>query len=241
MLTNGSDIPADGDLVLALGGDGTVLRAVRALMHLNLPFWSINYGHLGYLTDCEPEEAFQALESILAGTYRLEHRSLMQGVLHHEGKEQPFTCLNEAVIHRAGFARTLRMALSVSGTGILTFAGDGAILCTATGSTAYNLSAGGPILMPESGEMAVTPICPHSSSCTPMVVPKEQAVTVQVHIAGEDETGALPQLVVDGALRFPLQQGDSVTCQTTAHGVAFVRTGNESFYQRLQAKLARRE
>lgn len=225
-------------MAVVVGGDGTVLRAVRALYSYGFPFWAVNAGHLGYLADCEPGEAAQALTRILNGMYRLEKRAMLAGCLYSGEKATPFFALNEAVIHRSGYARNVRMRLSVDGAEIQRFAGDGLLVSTPTGSTAYNLSAGGPILLPESVQAVITPICPHAALCAPLVVDGREEISIGVSLAGEDEAGELPQLVVDGCQRLRLHPGDQVLCRIADQRACFVKTSTQGFYRRLQCKMA---
>lgn len=225
-------------MAVVVGGDGTVLRAVRALHEYGFPFWAVNAGHLGYLTECEPGEAEAALARILAGAYRVEKRAMLAGCLHSGGEETRFLALNEAVIHRSGYARNMRMRLSVDGAEIQRIAGDGLLVSTPTGSTAYNLSAGGPILLPESVQAVITPICPHAALCPPLVVDGSDEISISVDLAGEDEAGELPQLVVDGCQRLRLHPGDRVVCHIADQRACFVKTGTQGFYRRLQSKMA---
>ena len=227
------------DMAMVAGGDGTVLRAVRALHKYDFPFWAVNLGHLGYLTECEPQEAEASLQKIFARRYRVEEHRMLSGCLHTQEGDTPFFGLNEAVIHRGAFARSLRMELAVDGMSILRFKGDGLLVATPTGSTAYNLSAGGPMLLPTSDQLVITPICPHTVMCAPIVVPSRQHVSIRVSLGADDETGALPQLVVDGCHRMTLHEGDMVSCTGSPWHVDFVRTREMAFYRRLQSKMTR--
>lgn len=227
------------DMAMVAGGDGTVLRAVRALHDYDMPFWAVNFGHLGYLTECEPREADASLEAILNGRYRVEEHHLLAGSLHAAEGNMPFIGLNEAVIHRGAFARSLRMELSVDGMSILRFKGDGLLVATPTGSTAYNLSAGGPMLLPTSDQLVITPICPHTVMCAPIVVPSRQQISIRVSMGAADESGALPQLMIDGCHRMQLHEGDMVSCTGAPCHVDFVRTREMAFYRRLQSKMTR--
>lgn len=226
------------NLAVIVGGDGTVLRAVRALHQWGFPFWGVNCGHLGYLTECEPAEAPEALNRILRGDYRVEKRALLTGSLLSAGEDTPFFALNEAVLHRSAYARNMRLTLSVDGASIQRFAGDGILVSTPTGSTAYNLSAGGPILLPSSVQAVITPICPHAAMSAPLVVSGEEEITLSVELSAADEAGELPQLVVDGCQRLTLHSGDVVRCRIAPQRVCFVKTGGQGFYRRLQQKLA---
>lgn len=228
------------DMGIIVGGDGTVLRAVRMLFGRKFPFWAINYGHLGYLTECEPDEAFEALDRILAGEYRIEQRARLTGYLEHQGVRRDFDALNEAVIHRSGYMRTLKMHLSIGGTGIMDFAGDGLLVSTPTGSTAYNLSAGGPILLPDSNHLVITPICPHSALCAPLVVTGEKEISVEIQLGAGETDGECPHLLIDGCERLPIAPGDKIMCRMSPSTTDFVKTNEMSFYRRLRSKMAHR-
>lgn len=225
------------DLTIVIGGDGTVLRAVREHPQSSAPLWVINGGHLGYLSESEPEQAMALLDRVLAGDYRLEKRLVLSCVLHSEQGEKSFFALNEAVMYRAACKRTLQTEIAVDGQTLLRFTGDGTMISTATGSTAYNLSAGGPIMMPESEEMLVTPICPHAALSTPLVIPSGSTIEMRLIRAGNEKRDALPHLVVDGDEGIALHAGDWVECRAAAWKVSFVRFGELNFYRRLQQRL----
>ena len=239
---DGEDDPRlDGtDMGVIVGGDGTVLRAVRMLFNRRFPFWAINYGHLGYLTECEPDEAFDALDRILMGDYRIEKRARLNGYLEHEGERRSFDARNEAVIHRSGYMRTLKMTLSIGGTGIMEFAGDGLLVSTPTGSTAYNLSAGGPILLPDSQQLVITPICPHSALCAPLVVTGDKEISVGIQLGSGVLDGDCPQLLIDGCECLTIMPGARIVCRIAPSTTDFVKTNEMSFYRRLRSKMAHR-
>lgn len=237
-----SPLPFTGeaDLAAVIGGDGTVLHSVRALLAHDLPVWAVNFGHIGYLTDCEPESAFDALQKILAGDCQTERRTLLDGeITGSAGTVTRFTALNEAVIHRSAFTRALRLELSVNRSPLKAFPADGLIVATPTGSTAYNLSAGGPILMPESENLVVTPVCPYMLGSSSIVVSGKDTVGVRVFLPTPDDgSDGLPMLVVDGCEKIPLHGGESVTICRSEKLVRLVRTQQDSFYRTLQKKLA---
>lgn len=228
------------DMGIIVGGDGTVLRLVRSLLSYQFPFWAVNYGHLGYLTECEPDEAFDALDRILHGQYRIEKRAMLSGYLEHNGEKRHFDALNEAVIHRSAYMRTLKMQLSIGGTGIMEFSGDGLLISTPTGSTAYNLSAGGPILLPDSRHFVITPICPHSALCAPLVVTGDKEICVEIQLGVKTEEDDMPKLLIDGCERLNVEPGDRIVCQLAACTTDFVKTNEMSFYRRLRTKMAHR-
>ena len=225
------------DLAIVAGGDGSVLRTVRELYQFGFPYWAVNFGHLGYLTECEPAEADAALEKILEGSYRVEKRTMLSGDMRCGEDSTPFIGLNEAVIHRGGCIRPLHLAVSVNGTPIMRFSGDGLLISTPTGSTAYNLSAGGPILMPESSQLVLTPICAHAAVCAPLVVSGKHTICVTLEDSAPDISACLD---IDGCHRMELQPGGCVTISQAKEAARFIRTSDTGFYHRLQVKMAGR-
>lgn len=228
----------DTDLAIVAGGDGTVLRTVRELYRNPFPYWAVNFGHLGYLTECEPAEAEASLQRILAGQYRLEKRAMLSGCMHTGDSSESFIGLNEAVIHRGGCIRPLCLSICVDGTPVMRFSGDGVLIATPTGSTAYNLSAGGPILLPESTQLVLTPICAHAAVCSPLVVSGRHTVSVTLDHQEPDVTACVD---VDGCHRMTLLPGGSISASTAPEQVRFIRTTDAGFYQRLQLKMAGRD
>lgn len=228
-------------LAIVAGGDGTVLRTVRALCRYSFPYWAVNFGHLGYLTDCEPSEADAALPGVLAGAYPVERRAMLCGEMVSAKGQERFHGLNEIVIHRGASVRPLHLSVAVDGTDIMRFAGDGLLVSTPTGSTAYNLSAGGPILMPESSQLVLAPVCAHSALCAPLVVSGQHDIRISLEEDAADGDGNLPSLDVDGCHRMILHPGDYVDCRLAPWTAGLVRTSEMGFYRRLQLKLARRD
>lgn len=226
------------DLAIVAGGDGTVLRTVRELYCNTFPYWAVNFGHLGYLTECEPAEADMSLRRILQGQYRLEKRAMLSGCLRAGDVSENFIGLNEAVIHRGGCIRPLQLSVCVDGTPVMRFSGDGVLIATPTGSTAYNLSAGGPILMPESSQLVLTPICAHAALCAPLVVSGRHTVTVTLESSDPEARACVD---VDACHRMALLPGGRVTVSIAEKPVHFIRTTDAGFYQRLQLKMAGRE
>src|ERR1700733_10058840 len=162
------------DLIVVLGGDGTMIAAARLLGNTETPVLGINYGSLGYLTDFRIEEMFPALESVLAGNYDIEARVTLE--VKHLRNGQPISesrVLNDVVINKAALARIIEIKVELDGRYVNSFRADGLIVATPTGSTAYNLSAGGPIVFPSMKAMVLTPICPFTLSNRPIVVPDE--------------------------------------------------------------------
>ena len=222
------------DMAIVLGGDGTVLRAVRALRPASKPIWAVNCGHLGYLTDCPREQAFSALDRILAGEYHMERRIQLGGSLLDGARVY---ALNEFLLHRSACSHVLQVEVLVNGCLALRFRGDGLILCTPSGSTAYNLSAGGPVLMPEMELIAMTPICAQSLSVAPIVISARDRVRVSWHMQGEERQLEHPDLTADGQEKYRLPMDGALELNGDISPVALVRTQSNDFYGRLQHRM----
>ena len=226
--------PREADLVAVLGGDGTLLRAVRALHGLAKPFWVVNCGHLGYLSDCEKEDAPGALKKILQGDYRLEKRTQLCGTI---GGESELSALNEIIFHRGACTHALRFEISVNGTTAMKYRGDGLIISTASGSTAYNLSAGGPVLMPEMDLLAVTPVCPQTLSAAPLVISARDIVEVKWAMPAYEGIDEKPYLTADGEDKVRLALTGTARFSAGEQTVALVRTREAEFYSRLLQRM----
>jgi len=221
------------DLVVVLGGDGTLLSVARHSGPRRVPVLGVNLGGLGFLTDVRPEEAFQALERVLAGHYRLERRRMLETAVVRGGKVlRRFQALNDVVINKGALARILDLETSVDGVALCTYKADGLILSTPTGSTAYSLSAGGAIVEPSVGVLLISPICPHTLTQRPIVLPER--VHVRVAVCSPDEDVAL---TIDGQEGMKLATDDVVTVRPAKHRVHLVRSPTHSFFELLRTKL----
>jgi NAD+ kinase len=226
------------DLAVILGGDGTILRAVELVGHGGVPILGTNLGRLGYLAGVEPAELLESLERFLCGEYRLEERMLLEVGLHrsepeseaHRVERVSWLALNEAVVERPNPGHTLHLAVDVAGRPWTTYAADGLILASPTGSTAYAFSARGPIVSPRLRALLMTPVSPHMAFDRSLVLDPTETVKVTV----TDFRPAL--LVVDGRQVARLAQGDSVTCAAAATPARFVTFGDRDFYGILKAK-----
>ena len=229
-----ADQPDQADIAVVLGGDGTVLRAIRALQPANKPIWAINCGHLGYLTDCQKENAMQSLDKILQSEFHLENRIRLGGTLMN-GRQ--VMALNELLFHRGACVHALEIEVLVNGSRALKFRGDGLILCTPSGSTAYNLSAGGPVLMPEMELMAMTPICAQALSAVPIVVSSHDRIRVNWQMPNRDGREERADLTADGQEKYLLPDMGSIELDGEMPPVALVRTIENDFYSRLQHRM----
>ena len=227
------EIPADSDLVVVVGGDGTFLSAARSAVPLGIPLLGVNYGSLGFLTEVQPDELYGALERVLAGQHSIEERWALQ--VDHLREDRPLhrhVLLNDAVVTKSALARIIRIHLQIDGQMVADYTSDGLILSTATGSTAYNLSAGGPILDPRISAFVVAPICPHTMNQRPLVVPGDARLEVTVGTPSETV-----YLTLDGQLGFPFEGGDRLIVTQHPCPARLVRVADRGFYHVLRRKL----
>jgi NAD+ kinase len=218
------------DLVICFGGDGTVLQTGRMMLGNRAAILGVNMGRLGFLTELGPEELTRRLDEVLAGAGRLEERTMLRARL--TGSHESFHGLNEAVIGRSTLSRAIHLAVDVDDIRIGDYRCDGVIIATATGSTAYALSVGGPILPPESSDLVIVPVAPHLAAQHAVVVPS----TETVHVTLEPRQQAV--LSVDGFADVHLSEGDSVTVSASEYRARFLRLNPRTdFYQRMAAQL----
>lgn len=223
---------ADVDLMVVLGGDGTLLAVARALPH-PIPILGVNMGSLGFLTEVNRSELYPSLVRVLAGSYTLEERSLLAVELHrHEGETLRFRVLNDAVIGKSALSRIIELTLAVDGNLVGHFRADGLIISTPTGSTAYNLSSGGPILFPRLPVTVITPICPHTLSLRPLVVPDTSPIEVALQTEREEV-----YLTLDGQEGTALRYRDRVVIRRSNTVVHLVKAAGRTFYESLRGKL----
>lgn len=222
---------SETDLVLSLGGDGTMLNSVRTVAHLRIPVLGINLGTLGFLTVVPPEECIEALERIKDQDYRIEDR-LMLEVCDADGCEEKWQAVNDIVLIKAGIARMVHFTVSHNGEPVTTLAGDGIIVATPTGSTAYSLSVGGPILMPTMAGYILTPISPHTLAQRPMVFDRSAELEITI-----DSVVGDAMLTVDGQLTRDLIEGSRVIIRASEHHARLVSFADRSFFEILREKL----
>lgn len=221
------------DCLFCLGGDGTLLSTVQVAAFRNIPVLGINLGGLGFLTELNTEELYPGLEKILNGNYRIEDRLLLIGRLERAGTTvKEVVCLNDCVVGRGALSRPCRLEVRVDGHRVMKFKGDGIIVSTPTGSTAYSFSAGGPVIEPVIGAIILTPICPHSFIVRPMVINADAVVQVflETSVAGNS-------LTVDGHESIPLLAGDIVVIKRYSNQLKLIRVSEKSFYTILRKKL----
>ena len=221
------------DFAVVFGGDGTVLQAARKLAPCGVPILGINVGKLGFLTETTSAEATQALSQMLEGRTTIAERMMLQCELRRDGRSVTRSlAMNDVVVSRTALSRLIAVDFFVSGELVTTYRADGLIVSTPVGSTAHSLSAGGPIVFPELEAFVVCPICPHTLSNRPLVLP----ATVEMQLEAREFAEA-PALTIDGQVCVALQEGDRVIVSRARESVKLVRTGRRSFFDTLQGKL----
>jgi len=220
------------DFALVLGGDGTLLSAARAVAHEGVPILAVNLGSLGFLTEVPLSEMYSTLEAVDEGNCPVEHRSVLdctvfrdsQCLAHH-------FALNDVVVNKSAISRLVDFDLLIDGVFVFTYKADGVIVATPTGSTAYSLAAGGPVLMPSVQSFVVTPVCPHALTHRPLVVTDKAQIELRVETGAEESF-----LSIDGQVGMPLRQGDRLLCRRAAHTVRLMRM-RRTFFDVLRNKL----
>jgi len=227
-------IPPDTDLALVAGGDGTLLSVAREVASAGIPILGVNLGSLGFLTELQADERFEALERVLAGRFTIEERQTLRVryAKRAETTQREYALLNDAVISKSALARMIHIDVQVDGDEVATYKSDGLILATPTGSTAYSLSAGGPILDPRMRAFVITPICPHTMTHRPLVVPSDVHIDLTLRSDGEEV-----YLTLDGQIGFPLDDGDRLGIDAHPSPVRLVRVAERSFFEILRRKL----
>lgn len=232
--TDGRKVPQETECVIVLGGDGTLIQASRDLAGRNLPLFGVNMGHLGYLTQiCCERDILTAMDDLLADRYRLEHRMMLQGRVISDGRTvAEDIALNDIILGRMGL-HTLKYDLYVNGEFFNEYTADGMIMATPTGSTAYNLSAGGPIAAPESDLIIMTPICPHTLNSRSIVLSSENRIMLK-GTGGEDREQFLS---FDGDAVVKLRRGDRIEVERSEITTTLVQLSQVSFLENIRKKM----
>jgi len=224
----------DTDLILSIGGDGTILRAAQAVVPGLTLITGINLGKLGFMTELSTDEVLDKLPDLLAGKGWIDERAMLEAELSLIDDETPriFYALNDVVAARGAIARIVYIEASIDGEPLTTYKGDGVIVATATGSTGYSLAAGGPILHPQAKEFLLLPILPHLSSTYPVVLPSTAVVKLRITTAHQ------ATLSIDGHINLPLNSGAIITVKHSSNTARFLRIHPEtSFYSSLEQRL----
>lgn len=233
-ITIADDAP---DLVVSIGGDGTVLRAAKHAHGADAPLLAINMGTLGYLTEVEAASSKEAFESIFAGNFQIEERMML--ACDAQSREGPvsYVGLNEVLVERSSRSRLVRLDVSVGGERLTTFNADGVIVATPTGSTAYALSAGGPIVSPRAQCLVLTPVSPHMIFSRPFVLAPDETVEITVIPATDDERHEEATVVLDGAMGCQVDEGATVVTRRDGRPLRLMRLSGPTFLERLRTKL----
>ncbi|MFQ5996459.1 MAG: NAD(+)/NADH kinase [Dehalococcoidales bacterium] len=224
----------DTDLILSVGGDGTILRSAQAIVPEMTPITGINLGNLGFMTELSADKALEKLPALLAGEGWIDERAMLEAELAATDQEPPriLHALNDVVVARGAMARLVRIEASIDGQYLATYKADGVIVATATGSTGYSLATGGPILYPQSQDFLLIPIAPHLSSAYALVLPSKTVVQLRVMVAHE------ATLSIDGHINLPLSGGAMITVKHSSNTVRFLRIHPQNtFYRSLEEKL----
>jgi len=223
------------DCLVTLGGDGTLLRGARTLNGGNTPILGVNLGRLGFLTTATAQTLDWALDALVRGAFATENRLALEPTIVARGGQSrtELVVLNDVVVHKGGVARVIRLRVSVDGEEVGQYSADGIVVSTPTGSTAYSLSAGGPIVVPSVDAIVVAAICPHTLAVRPLVVPAHAKVTVEPIPPWTDDV----LVSFDGQVGTTMQPGDRLVVQRADRPVLLVRLGPEGFFARMRKKL----
>lgn len=224
------------DLAVVLGGDGTLLKTARRLSRKKVLVLGINFGTLGFLTECKPDKMIECLKKVFDGSYVVDKRSVIRATIYRKGKKiETFLALNDVVINQGSFARLIELDLGIDNRKVVDFKADGLIVATPTGSTAHSLSAGGPIVHPKIESLTITPICPSSLSMRPIVLPDNRQLTISIETERREDVGTIG-LTIDGQDLMELQYGDQIKIRRSKRYFYLVRVGNR-YYRMLRSKL----
>jgi len=221
------------ECLIVLGGDGSLLSSARLAAPVGVPVFGVNLGRLGFLTEVDIPHLYGALEQLLTGKYTIVERMMLEACVIRGGQTYaPVSGLNDAVITKGGFARLIIFDAVVDGQHFNSYHADGVIIATPTGSTAYSLSAGGPLVAPDLDLMLVTPICPHALWARPLVISADSEVRITL-LSDQGEV----MLTMDGQHGMPLQYGDTVRIRKADHRAKFIKLNNRTFFDILRDKL----
>jgi len=228
-----TQLAAKADVLLVLGGDGTMLNAARLAGERGIPILGVNMGGLGFLTEVRLDNLYPSLERVFANDFVLDERLMLKTHVHRHGETvAQGVVLNDMVISKGTLARMIELKIAIQGQFVTNLRGDGLIVSTPTGSTAYSLSAGGPIINPAVQSLMLTPICPHTLTHRPLIVPGN--VEIEVTLTSRDD-GAMATL--DGQVGIAMTQGDTAVVQTSEHRTRLIRFPESHYYEVLREKL----
>jgi len=226
-------LPSQVDLLIVLGGDGTLLSVARLVGARRVPILGVNLGALGFLTEIPLEDLYRTMEEVLSGEYQFSERMMLTAHVLRQGEGiAEYSVLNDAVINKGALARIIEMETYIDSEYVTTYRADGLIISTPTGSTAYSMAAGGPIIFPSLQALVLTPICPHTLTNRPLVIPNW--VKIEVILISERED---VYLTLDGQVGIALRYRDAVEVRSAEHSIRLIRSSHRSYYEVLRTKL----
>ena len=227
------ELPNHVEMIIVLGGDGTLLSVARQVWNHDIPILGVNLGGLGFLTEISLEELYGILERVIQGDFKTDERDVLSAAVIRKGERiVEFTVLNDAAINKGALARIIDLEISINGEYLTTFQSDGLIISTPTGSTAYNLSAGGPIVYPSLHTVVITPICPHTLTNRPIVIPNDVEVRALLESKQQEVI-----LTLDGQQGFPLEFKDVVQVRKAEGRILLIKSPHRNYFELLREKL----
>jgi NAD+ kinase len=227
------DIPTDLEMIVVLGGDGTLLSVARQVWNKNIPILGVNLGGLGFLTEITLDELYSVLERVIRDDFEIDEREVLNVCVIRRGEQiAEFVVLNDAVVNKGALARIIDLETTINGEYLSTFRSDGLIISTPTGSTAYNLSAGGPIVYPSLHTIIITPICPHTLTIRPIIIPDDVKIRTLLKSRDEEVT-----LTLDGQQGFTLKFEDVVEVGKAEGRILLIKSPYRRYFELLREKL----
>lgn len=236
------DIAGDTDCAIVLGGDGTLLHASRDLMGMDIPLIGVNFGHLGFLADVEAEAVEDMVDRLMSDDFLIEKRLMLEGTISRNGENIPVaSALNDVVIGRSGVMGVLDFKVFVNGIRLNSYKADGIIVATPTGSTAYSMSAGGPLVKPSAQLIVMTPVCPHTLNTRSIVLEGNDIIEIEICQTKPVECKESAYVYFDGDLATPLSNGDRIIIKKSANSTDIIKLDSRSFLEVLRRKLNNNE
>ncbi|MBR5047079.1 MAG: NAD(+)/NADH kinase [Eubacterium sp.] len=236
--TESIEIPQGTECILVIGGDGTILNAATKVIGANIPLLGINLGTLGFLAEVTVNDINETLEHLLEDDYQIEHRHMIDCEVYRQGRKiAVYTALNDIVISKSSYSNVVGLNVKINDTDIESYYADGVIICTPTGSTAYNLSAGGPILNPTCKNFVLTPICPHSLTTRSVVMAKEDIITIRIMSPSAGRDCRQSMVIYDGRKGVELYPEDELRIFKSVALTPFIKTRKMSFAKILKEKM----
>lgn len=232
------DALKQAECVLVLGGDGTLLRAAREIAGRNIPILGINLGTLGFLAEVEKNLVFQAIDQLLSGTYQTQKRMMLCGDIYHEKQEKEISpALNDITITRCGSLQIIRFSIYVNQQFLCKMSADGIIIATPTGSTGYNMSAGGPIVEPGAEMIVLTPICAHTLNARSIILKADDVIEIEID-QGRDGSNLVVEANSDGSEKMSMMTGDRIVIRKSSKTTSIIKLNEVSFVEALHRKMS---